>query len=147
MPAYLGNITMLKSDIHLVVRIFQPYIDGADTLDAVEFAKKYDRELRNAGLMLKYLGLSAESAQSPFGWKPTRLLMDIVTRRLSQDEPDEPPSDEDADDFTREHMMEEIYGVEREDRSFGFKLLFAIGLMYDDGFYTITDKLRELFQD
>ena len=139
---------MLKSDIHVVVRILQPCIDGANTLDVVGFAKKYDRELRNAGLMLKYLGLATESSKSAFGWRPSRVLLKKIVERQSQVPCDVPPCDEDADDFTRELMVEDIYGrtPPLEENCFGFKLLCAAGLMHNDGFWTITDELAKLFQ-
>src|SRR4051794_1198780 len=76
---------MWSDEIRQVVEVFQETVHIDQVIkDPVDYVEKYEANLRSAGPTLKFLGLAISDKKSPFGWKPTSLLMDFIAERKSK---------------------------------------------------------------
>jgi hypothetical protein len=136
---------MYDNDVRLMVAIFQR-LDGQDESDPA-YVKMYDCEIKDAGEVLEYLGLAQPAKNSPLGWRPTHLLMEIIAKRLSKQKPQLEP----ADDELMVHLLRDaVFGDAEGERGFlGYKVLLELGLLQenDAGGWGATKELQKLFSD
>ena len=88
---------MFDNDTELLVAIFQKVfrlIEKFDEvnesgeikcveLDTATYTKTYKTQIAAAGQMFAYLGLAKPDTQSPLGWKPTPLLLEIIAEKIA----------------------------------------------------------------
>ena len=135
---------MYDNDIHLMVAIFQR-LDGQEELHPAKYVKMHDCEINDAGEVLEYLGLAQPDKNSPLGWRPTHLLMEIIGRRLSKLKLQQEPAD---DELTVHLLRDAVFGDAEEPRGLGYKLLSELGLLQvnDAGDWVATRQLQALFR-
>jgi hypothetical protein len=73
---------MFDKDTQRIVRIFQrvfhlSYVER----DQVKYVKRYAWQIKWAGRLFEYLGLATRDKQSPLGWRPTPLLLDLMNKQ------------------------------------------------------------------
>ena len=75
---------MFDNDTQLMVSIFQEVfqLEGSVEHDPVKYVKTYETHIEKAGKLFAYLGLAKPDTQSPLGWKPTHLLMEIIAQKV-----------------------------------------------------------------
>ena len=75
---------MLDNDTQLMVSIFQKVfqLEGSEEHDPVKYVKTYELHIEEVGQIFAYLGLAKPDTQSALGWKPTRLLMEIIAQKV-----------------------------------------------------------------
>ena len=121
----------------------------------MKYVEKYKRQIEIAGRLFGYLGLAKPDPESPLGWKPTHLLLEVIAKRAVRRSKliDRMVCEEDtlivsllcdaafADGSQRDHR---IYST-----GLGFHVLRALGLLREttDGGYLPSPKLRELFAE
>lgn len=142
---------MFDNETYLMIKIFQAtfQLDGLEEPDAAKYLKLYESEVKDAGLVLDYLGLAKQDKKSPLSWRPTSLLLEIMVRRLlsKQKRPRE-----DADDELTGHLLcDAVFGerVEGQRGHLAYLLLLELGLLQenDAGGWGATKELRKLFSD
>ena len=78
---------MFDNDTHLLVNIFQEVFqlrgkhDDGEELDPMKYVERYKGQIEIAGQLFGYLGLAEPDPESPLGWKPTHLLLEVVAKR------------------------------------------------------------------
>ena len=50
----------------------------------VKYVKRYARHIEWAGRLFEYLGLAKPDKQSPLGWRPTPLLLDLMNKQSAR---------------------------------------------------------------
>src|ERR1022692_4737708 len=145
-----GVNLMFNNDIHLMVTIFQQALQFKDHEEwgHAKYVKRHETKIKDAGLLFDYLGLAEQNAKSPLGWKPTRLLMEIIGKRASNPKTSRVP---DKDDLTIEFLLHLAFGEDTEPRGhFAFDVLTALGLMRsndDEGCWEATSQLKVLLKE
>ena len=142
---------MFDNETYLMIKIFQTIIqlDGLEEPDPAKYLKLYEFEVKDAGLVLDYLGLAKQDKKSLLSWRPTPLLLEIIVRRLLS-KPKRPR--EDADDELTGHLLSDaVFGeqVEGQRGHLGYLLLLELGLLQgnDAGGWGATKELRILFSN
>ena len=139
---------MWSKDIKQLVVLFQETFQAGEVIkDPAEYVAKYRRHIKAAGPELTFLQLATPDKSSPFGWKPTPLLMEFIAerktskklRRLYQA------------NMWWQYLADYVYGY-RSDRSDGSQftreLLVAVGLMHEDDWDGwVTEVLHNLFDN
>lgn len=145
-------------DIQLIIEIFQQiYQPPGEAIDnSIEYVKRYNKFIKIAGPELNFLQLADPDKQSPFGWRPTSLLMAYIAQRLTGKKSKRLYEAEPMYDLLRDYIFgppksfnDEVIG-QRETfgnhSSLARKLLVALGLLRpgerDDW---VTSELHHLF--
>jgi hypothetical protein len=141
---------MFDNETYLMITIFQTIhqLNGLEESDPAKYLKLYESEIKDAGLVLEYLGLAKLDKKSPLGWRPTPLLLGIIARRLSKQKRQR----EDADDELTGHLLSDaVFGeqVEGQRGHVAYLLLLELGLLQenDAGGWGATKELQKLFSD
>jgi hypothetical protein len=72
---------MFDQDTQHLVRIFQKVFHLSSVeRDQVKYVKRYAGHIDWAGRLFEYLGLAKPDKQSPLGWWPTPVLLDIMNK-------------------------------------------------------------------
>jgi hypothetical protein len=76
---------MFDQDTQRLVRIFQKvfhlsYVER----DQVKYVKRYAVHIEWAGRLFEYLCLAKPDKQSPLGWRPTPVLLDIMNKQAER---------------------------------------------------------------
>jgi hypothetical protein len=136
-----------SNDIQKVVELFHKRIHVGEVIKhAIEYVEAYKPELRAAGSELQFLQLAVADNKSPFGWKPTALLMEYIaegntTKPLYPHE------------IFWELLRDSVFGYEdrrKENGSiFTSELLEAVGLLHGEDWSElwVTEALHNLFND
>ena len=71
----------LDDDTRLMVSIFQKvfHLHHVER-DQVKYVKRYADAIKRTGQLFEYLGLARPDKQSPLGWRPTLVLLDIMNK-------------------------------------------------------------------
>ena len=130
---------MFDQDTQRLVGIFQKvfhlsYVER----DQVKYVKRYARHIEWAGRLFEYLGLAKPDKQSPLGWRPTPLLLDLMNKQSARkSKPSHKPIpmlNKLIVDLLQDAVMgDERYKVSGGVLSLGFKVLQELGLMRQDG--------------
>ena len=144
---------MFDNDTQLMVRIFQEVfqLEGYEEHDPVKYVKSYEWEIEEAGQLLAYLGLAKPDRQSPLGWRPTHLLLDVIAKRAVRRSKPLDRSVCAEDSLIVSLLCDAALGEERPKRYplGALRVLTALGLMRE----TIDDPdlpalhLRQLFAE
>ena len=80
---------MLNNDIYLIVEIFRRsfLLEGRETNDPVQYVELYAKQLEDAGKVFEFLQLARPDVKSPFGWRPTHLLIELIALRAIKSAP------------------------------------------------------------
>ena len=153
---------MFDNDTELLVAVFQEVFqlepdEGDDELelDSVQYMQRHKWQIEIAGQLFAYLGLARPDTQSPLGWRPTHLLLEVIAKRAVRRSKliDRIVCEEDtliisllcdavfADGSYRDHS---VYTT-----GLGFSVLCALGLLREstEGFNLPTLELRQLFAE
>lgn len=139
---------MWSEDVKQLVALLQENFQAGEMIkDPAEYVAKYRWSIKAAGPELTFLQLATPDKSSPFGWKPTPLLMEFVAKRKT------------AKKMRRlyqanmwwQYLADYVFGY-RSDRTegskFTYELLVAVGLMHeDDGDGWVTEDLHNLFDN
>jgi len=70
---------------YLMVMLFRAVHTAQSDLErsAAEYVEHHHRDIERIGQLLEYLGLAEEDVQCPFGWKPTKRLLEIIARKAA----------------------------------------------------------------
>jgi hypothetical protein len=142
---------MVDKDIRRLVAIFQEEFNlGYVEPDPVKYVKRYPSAIRSTGQLFKYFGLAKGDKQSPLGWRPTRLLLDIMNEReaRSSKPTDEPISM--PDELLMRLMHDAIFGADANtDCTLGYEVLLVLGLTREGsaGGSLPTPRLLRFFED
>jgi hypothetical protein len=76
---------IFDKDTQRLVRIFQKvfhlsYVEH----DQVKYVKRYAWHIEWAGRLFQFLHLAKQDKQSPLGWRPTPLLLDIMNKQSAR---------------------------------------------------------------
>ena len=146
---------MFDKDTQRLVRIFQrvfnlSYVER----DQVKYVKRYAWHIDWAGRLFEYLGLAKPDKQSPLGWRPTPLLLDLMNKQSARkSKPSRKPLpmlNKLIVDLLRDAVIgDESYKVSGGVLSLGFKVLQELGLMRRDpeGDIGATPRLLLLFAE
>ena len=144
---------MFDKDTQCLVRIFQKvfhlsYVER----DQVKYVKRYAWHIEWAGRLLQYLGLAKLDKQSPLGWRPTPLLLDLMNKRSARKSK---PSHKPLPMLNRlivnllqdAVIGDESYKVSGAVLSLGYEVLQELGLVREDreGDIGATPRLIRLF--
>jgi hypothetical protein len=142
---------MFDADLYLVVAIFRKLRWAQDEvrIDLHQYVKRHESEIRAAGQLFIYLGLARADDESPIGWRPTNLFMDIFVRRVPIQKPYVSFNDSDGllmcllNDNAFSHRTKE------EHRELGFTTLHNLGLIQENhsGVYRGTRELIAMFEN
>ena len=144
---------MLDNETLLLVRIFQEAFQWEDSVehDPVRYIKSYKSAIEEAGQIFAYLGLAKPDRQSPLGWRPTHLLIEVIAKRAVRRSR---PIDGFAcgeDNLIISLLCDAALGEERPERYplCAFNVLNALGLTREttDGDDRPTLQLRRLFAE
>ena len=138
-----------SDDIRQVVGIFQERFHADEVImDAVKYVATHQSKLKAAGPELTFLQLASPDKKSPFGWKPTARLMELIAARTK------------AKNYKRLYeadiwnqlMLDYVFGYESdrgEGSIFTYELLVAIGLMHEEDGLSgwVTEPLHILFDN
>jgi hypothetical protein len=73
------NEKMWTDDIRQIVALFQSRLHFGEVIkNPIDYLKALKPELRAAGPELEFLQLAVPEKNSPFGWKPTPRLMELI---------------------------------------------------------------------
>jgi hypothetical protein len=163
----LGANLMFDNDTELLVAIFQKVFrleerfDEVDDngeikctqLDTVRYTETYKTQIAAAGQMFAYLGLAKPDTQSPLGWRPAPILLEIIAEKVARRPRliDRMVNDEDT--LTISLLCDAVFG-DLTDHSvyttgLGFHVLCALGLLRVNrcGETLPTPELRQIFSD
>ena len=149
-----GLSIMLDNDTQLMVSIFQKVfqLEGSEEHDPVKYVKTYESHIEEVGQIFAYLGLAKPDTQSALGWKPTRLLMEIIAQKVMRRSKliDRMVCDEDS--FIISLLCDAAFGEGRSMKRYpacAFKVLTALDLVRGttDGAVLSTLHLRQLFAE
>jgi hypothetical protein len=136
-----------SNDIRQIVKLFQETFQLGDVIrDPVEYVKEYKSQLRAAGPELKFLQLAKPDKKSPFGWRPTPLLMKLVAERGTT-EKGRPLYEV---DLMYQLLCDYVFGYKADREKGGVfirEILLATGLIHGDRFDDgmVTERLQTLF--
>ena len=145
---------MFDNDTQLLVSIFQEVfqLEGSVEHDPVKYVKTYELDIEEAGKLFAYLGLAKPDTQSPLGWKPTHLLMEIIAKRVVRRSKliDRMVCAEDS--FIISLLCDAAFGEAHPIKHYplcAFKVLTSLGLVREttDGPDLSTLHLRQLFAE
>ena len=143
----------LDDDTQLMVSIFQKvfHLHHVER-DQVKYVKRYADAIKRTGQLFEYLGLARPDKQSPLGWRPTLVLLDIMNKhaRGKSKRSDKPTS-------TLNHVLmflmhDAIFSAgTRMYRTcpLGYEVLHELGLVRrdDEDQSAPTPRLLRLFED
>lgn len=144
---------MFDQDTQRLVRIFQKVFNLSYVeRDQVKYVKRYARAIERAGRLFEYLDLARLDKQSPLGWRPTPLLLDLMNKQAGRKSKriDKPISV--VDHLLMDLLTDAILGDESHLIglfSLGFDVLRELGLVREDGDGNMgpTRCLLRLFED
>jgi hypothetical protein len=137
---------MWNDDIRQIVAILQEQFHvGEVKTDPVEYVAQFKKQLEAAGSELKFLQLATPDKKSPFGWKPTPRLMELVAKRKTAKKPKRLYE---ADIWYQ--LLDDCvfgYNSDRDQGSvFTRELLLALGLLHEGDLGDwVTEDLHILF--
>ena len=144
---------MFDKDTQRLVDLFQKVFNLSYVeRDQVKYVKRYADAIKSAGQLFEYLGLARPDKQSPLGWRPTLVLLNIMNKhaRGKSKQSDKPTS-------TLDHLLmfllhDAIFGAgTRMYRTcpLGYEVLHELGLVRrdDDDQPAPTPRLLRLFED
>jgi hypothetical protein len=150
---------MFDNDTQLLVNIFQKVFQlrgkhtEGEELDPMKYVERYKRQIEIAGQLFGYLGLAEPHPESPLGWKPTHLLLEVIAKRAVRRSKliDRIACEEDT--LIVSLLCDAVFAdASYVDRSvcttgLGFSVLRALGLLREttDGDNLPTPGLQELF--
>lgn len=122
---------MWSEDIQKLVALFVERFQAGEVItDPVEYVAKYKGRIKAAGPELAFLRLATPDKISPFGWKPTPLLMELIVKRKTTKK-SKPLYEA---DLWWQYLADYVFGY-RSDRTegsqFTYELLVAVGLMLE----------------
>ena len=138
---------MWSNEIRQVVEVFQETVHLDQVIkNPVDYVAKYDANLRSAGPTLAFLGLAISDEKSPFGWKPTSLLMYFIAERKRKKS--RPLYEV---DLLEQLLTDYVFSYEAdrgEGSAFAGFLLEGLGVIqYDGDTYWVTEDLHNLFHN
>jgi hypothetical protein len=74
--------TMCDNDIQLIMNIFLQILPPGEVESSHEYLERHKQAIKAAGRELKFLRLAEPDEKSPFGWRPTKLLIKFVAERV-----------------------------------------------------------------
>ena len=129
---------MFDQETQRLVSIFQKvfhlsYVER----DQVKYVKRYAWHIEWAGRLYEYLGLAKPDKQSPLGWRPTPLLLDLLNKQSARkSKPSHKPIpmlNKLIVDLLQDAVIgDERYKVSGNVLSLGYKALQEPGLMRRD---------------
>jgi hypothetical protein len=143
---------MWSNDIRQVVGIFQERFHADEVImDAAKYVARYQSELKAAGPELAFLQLASPDEKSPFGWKPTARLMELIAARTKSKKFKKLKRLYEAD-IWYQLLNDYVFGYESdrgEGSVFTYELLVAIGLMHEEAGSAgwVTEPLHILFDN
>jgi hypothetical protein len=146
---------MFDQDTQRIVRIFQKEFHlGYVERDPVKYVKRYPGEIDWAGHLFKYLGLAELDKQSPLGWRPTPLLVDLMNKQPARkSKPSSKPIpvlNKLIIDLLQDAVIgDESYKVHGSVLRVGFNALQELGLVREnwEGEIGATPRLLHLFAE
>jgi hypothetical protein len=142
-----GLETKMYDNINKIVAIFQERFHAGEVImDPAKYVAEYKEELEAAGPELTFLQLATLDKKSPFGWKPTKLLMEFIAKRKTAKKSKRLYE---ADTWYQ-LLTDYAFGYESDRGSgsvFTHELLVAIGLMHEEDGSAgwVTETLHNLF--
>lgn len=151
---------MLNNDTYLMVAIFQKLmrVNENKSIDPACYIEDHLTGIKEAGELLKYLGLAVPDETSPINWRPTHHLMEVIAERLSRKQKPVPKRSDGEElllDLLRDTVFKTNGNEDNDNRSpsnkgkLGFDVLQAIGLIRstEHGRQSATKKLQRLFSE
>ena len=146
---------MFDQDTQRLVRIFQKVFNLSYVeRDQVKYVKRYAGSIEWAGRLFQFLHLAKRDKQSPLGWRPTPLLLDIMNKRSARKSK---PSHKPLPMLNRlivnllqdAVIGDESYKVSGGVLSLGYEVLQELGLVREDreGDIGATPRLIRLFAE
>ena len=145
--------TVFDQDTQQIVRIFQKvYHVGHVERDQVKYVERYRSDIKWAGRLFKFLTLAKRDKQSPLGWRPTPLMLNILNEQSARkSKPSRKPLPV-VDRLIVELLIDavignESYKVHGSVLGLGFDFLQELGLMHENrqGETVATPLLIRLF--
>jgi hypothetical protein len=140
-------------DTRLMVSIFQKVFHLSRVeRDQVKYVKRYAGAIKSTGQLFEYLGLARPDKQSPLGWRPTLVLLDIMNKHArGKSKPSDQPISM-LDHLLMSLLHDAIFGAgTRMYRTcpLGYEVLHELGLVRrdDEDQSAPTPRLLRLFQD
>ena len=146
---------IFDQDTQRLVRIFQRVFDpGYVELDQVKYVKQSASAIESAGQLFEYLGLAVPDKQSPLGWRPTPLLLDMINKQPSRKSRWSDKPTPTKDELLFYLMQDSVFGAGSDGHrpwslTLGYEVLHWLGLLRDgsDGYSAPTHRLLRLFED
>ncbi len=145
---------MFDQNTQRLVRIFQKVFNLSYVeRDQVKYVKRYAHAIERAGQLFEYLGLANVDKQSPLGWRPTPVLLDIMNKQAGRKSPRSNKPISVVDRLLMDLLTDVILGDDEDHQidlfSLGFDVLRELGLVRkdSDGNMGPTRSLLRLFED
>jgi hypothetical protein len=148
-PDARGVNVMFDDDACVMVDLFQDVFPvGFVETDRAKYVAKYDSIIKDAGRLFEYLGLAKPDEKGLLGWKPARLLLQLIAERHLTRQENEGKGD---DEFTVDLLIDAVFGdrVEAHRGCLGLLVLLEVGLLQQNrtGGLGATPGLRDLFHN
>jgi DNA-binding transcriptional ArsR family regulator len=145
---------MFDQDTQRLVRIFQKVFNLSYVeRDQLKYVKRYAHAIERAGQLFEYLGLAKLDKQSPLGWRPTPVLLDIMNKQSAPKSKQNDKAISVVDRLLMDLLTDVILGDDESHQidlfSLGFDVLRELGLVREDrdGNMGPTRCLLRLFED
>jgi hypothetical protein len=149
---------MFDNDTQLLVAIFQEVFHPEKPhkrfyrLVPAGYVKTYKSQIEIAGQLFEYLDLAKSDPESPLGWRPTHLLLEVIAKRAARQSKPLDRFVHVADDLTTTLLCDAVFGDLTDpsvDTGLGFCVLRALRLLRKDkdGFDLPSLELRQLFAE
>lgn len=142
---------MLGKNARRLIAIFRDVVHSDDH-DPMQYLKRYASQIQITGKLFGYLDLAEPDEGSHLGWRPTRLLLEIMNERKIAMWSDKPIYREDQ--LIIELLCDAVFGDVRDTYpagsfSLAFGVLHELGLMQltREGDVGANRHLRRLFAD
>jgi hypothetical protein len=147
MPSTNRSKKMWSDDIQQIVNLFHNRLHFGEVIkDPVDYLEALKPELRAAGPELEFLQLAVPDKKSPFGWRPTALLMEYIAEGNTTKPLYEV-------DIFWELLADSVFGYKarrkEEGSVFTSELLEAVGLLHGEDWSDlwVTEALHNLFHN